>query len=189
MLIKWIFHNLFGLVLCVCILSSIGCDTSDKVKIRDTEEAFESVSFEGRVEQNIEHFNHMSKLIEVELDSIFLFNKSHASVDKNKVTLFENTLEQVLPFRIAKSVRSIWQNIPSNMITAITLSDDGNMVFSIKPEKVISKPQNYKIHHKLYYGDRHNTSNRITSVWGHLSKSKSVGYFQYLIKVEPQNGW
>ncbi len=182
------------LSLWVILLLILGCGVSDEVKIKDTKEAFKKIEFDHRISENIKEINNLNELIISNRDSILLHNGlnligNRRNPRKEKITVFVNSLHQNLPYNVASQMKIILDKLPKKMISATTIYNDGNIIYSIKPEKVQQKPLNYRVQHRLIYGNKKSTNSQLRSVLDALSKETFIGHYQYYIKVEPYNGW
>ena len=182
------------LSLALVLLLIVGCEVSDETKIRDTKIAFEKIKFDPRVSNHIKEINEITDLIILHRDSIFLYNGLEISGDKrnlkNKsVSISGNRLNQTLPAPIASEISVLLNKLPAQMIITTSLYMNGDIIYSIRPEKAQSKAVNYKVQHRLIYGNRKSTNGTLRSVKDVLSKENSIDRYQYYIKVAPYNGW
>ena len=138
--------------------------------------------------------NEITDLIILNRDSIFFHNGLGSSVDNRNqgtknVNVFCNSLNQTLPPNIVFTMSELFNKLPSQMIFATTIYNNGNIVYSIRSKQNQSKLVNYKVQHRLIYGKRKSTNRELRSVMDVLSKDLFIDQYQYYIKVEPNNGW
>lgn len=178
----------------IILILLLGCEASDKTKMKDTQEAFKKIKFDTRVSKNIKKINDITDLIISNRDDILLHNgiklKEYEKREEAKsVLVFNNTMNKRLPDSIASEIKLILNKLPSRFIFAINIYKDAQITYSIRSEKIQTEPLNYRVQHKLIYGKRLATNRELSSVRDALSKEMFIEKYQYYIRVEPYNGW
>lgn len=182
------------MILWIGLIFIFGCEASDEVKMRDTEEALSKVEFEQQVFENIKELNILSDLIKSNIDSIFSHNglilkESNEKFKLEHIRIFENSIEQTLPNNIALEMRTILNSLPPKMFYATTVYNDTSIIYNIIPKKNQTVPVNYREQHKLVYNKVLTTTNELSSVLDNISKDTFLSEHQYYIQLEPYIGW